>query len=123
MGDIFRDMEPLIRGLDAVAFRHKVISGNLANLNTPGYIRKDVKFEEILRKKLAGSDNIKEWTETLRKIQPTVQLDKSGPYKPNGNNVHMETEQGQLTRNTILHNAYAEILSLKIRQLRQAMTQ
>ena len=37
------------KALDAASLRQKVISENLANINTPGYQAKDVAFEETMR--------------------------------------------------------------------------
>ena len=49
----------LTKGLDVYALRQKTISGNIANVETPGYNRKEVKFEEqlqsALNKKLSGT--------------------------------------------------------------------
>ena len=39
----------LVQLLDATAMRHRVLSNNLANVDTPGYTRKDVNFNRILR--------------------------------------------------------------------------
>jgi len=39
-------------GIKAEGLRQKAIAGNMANLETPGYRRIDVKFEELLAKVL-----------------------------------------------------------------------
>ena len=44
-GDIF---VASTRALDAYALRHQTISNNLANINTPGYKRQEVRFEDQL---------------------------------------------------------------------------
>ena len=38
----------LEKALAGSSLRHKVISDNIANINTPGYKRKEVSFEEEL---------------------------------------------------------------------------
>lgn len=49
---------PLIgKGLDAFALRHRAISDNVANSETPGYNRREVEFEEKL-KQLIGKDRM-----------------------------------------------------------------
>ena len=48
--DMFGGMINLQNALDAAALRQKVISSNIANINTPGYQPKAVAFEEHLKK-------------------------------------------------------------------------
>ena len=80
-----------------------------------------MKFEELLREKLASESGSESLWESLHAIQPKVAQDRTGPFSPTGNNVTLEKETGMLTRNEILYNAYAEILSNKIAQLRHAI--
>lgn len=40
----------LSTALDAYAMRQKAIAGNVANIETPGYRRQEVQFEEMLQK-------------------------------------------------------------------------
>ena len=42
----------LVRMLGACELRARVVSANIANSNTPGYVRSVVRFEELLRKEL-----------------------------------------------------------------------
>lgn len=121
MSDFFPDLFPLVRGLDAAAFRHKILSGNLANADTPGYVRYDVKFEELIKERTGAGAGPEKFREALRAIQPKVVQDATGEFSPNGNNVTLEKETSQISRNEILYNIYAEILSLKIGQIKQAI--
>lgn len=118
MSDMFHELYSLTRGLDAATLRHKVIAGNLANLNTPGYVRYDVKFEELLREQMGSDSSQLSFDSALRSVRPQVEKDMSGPFTADGNNVTIERENGQLGRNEILYNAYAEILSLKLNQMK-----
>ena len=61
------------RALDAYALRHQAISNNLANINTPGYKRQTVRFEDQLagalcRKIVARAAGLK----SVSDIQPTI---------------------------------------------------
>lgn len=38
------------RAMDAYALRQKAIAANIANMDTPGYVRQEVSFEEQLQK-------------------------------------------------------------------------
>ncbi|MGB4265489.1 MAG: flagellar basal body protein, partial [Limnochordia bacterium] len=41
---MFRLVDLVTQGLDAASLRHKILSNNLANVNTPGFRRSDVDF-------------------------------------------------------------------------------
>jgi len=47
------------KGLDAAALRNTVIANNLANVDTPGYKRSEVAFEDVFRKALNGKSGLK----------------------------------------------------------------
>lgn len=121
MNEVFPDLSLIARGLDAAAIRHRVLAGNLANANTPGFVRYDVKFEELLKAQM-GSARVDPMTfrAATKTIHPTVVQDRTGPFT-NGNNVLVEKEASQISRNEILYNLYAEILSLKIGQIKHAI--
>ena len=45
-------------GIRAESLRQKAIAGNIANLETPGYRRIDVKFDELLARALDSSGSV-----------------------------------------------------------------
>jgi flagellar basal-body rod protein FlgB len=45
-------------GIKAETLRQKAIANNIANLETPGYRRIDVRFEELLARCLSSSGNL-----------------------------------------------------------------
>ncbi len=51
-------MDFLEAGIKAESLRQKAIANNIANLETPGYRRIDVKFMELLAKALDSRGNI-----------------------------------------------------------------
>jgi Flagellar basal body protein len=46
----------LARAMDVYAMRQKITSANVANIDTPGYKKLSVKFEEFLRRLQDGED-------------------------------------------------------------------
>src|SRR4029077_1496996 len=46
----------LERALSGASLRQETLAGNLANVNTPGYQRRDVDFHDALRGALAAGD-------------------------------------------------------------------
>jgi flagellar basal-body rod protein FlgB len=106
----------LSRLLDAASLRHQVIAQNVANVNTPGYHRLDVAFEEMLEYELKSDDA----TIGDRK-QPRVIEVPGGIAREDGNNVDIDVEMGRLSKNTMLFNVYSQILATKIAAMRSAI--
>jgi flagellar basal-body rod protein FlgB len=103
-------------GLRAESLRQSAISNNIANLETPGYRRIDVKFEELLAKCLKSGS-----TTDLSKIVPEFYRPEETPVKSNGNDVNYEAEVGRMIKNTIRHKAFIRLLSKKYKQIELAM--
>jgi flagellar basal-body rod protein FlgB len=100
----------LAAALTAEALRQKTIADNIANLETPGYRRGDVKFEELLAKAMDSQGNV-----DASKLKPVVYQPKKTPLKANGNDVHLEIEVGEMVKNSLRHKTLARLLAKKIR--------
>jgi flagellar basal-body rod protein FlgB len=103
-------------GIKAESLRQRAITSNIANLETPGYRRIDVKFEELLAKCVKSGDAV-----DLGKITPEIYRPEKTPVKSNGNDVNYETEVGQMIRNTIRHRAFVRLLAKKYNQIELAV--
>lgn len=99
--------------LDAATLRHRVIAQNLANLNTPGYHRLEVRFEDELAQRLSLGG---------ARPQPQVVEGEGGIERVDGNNVDIDDEMGRLSKNALLYNAYSQLIASKIGQMRSAIT-
>jgi len=99
-------------GIKAESLRQKAIANNVANLETPGYRRIDVKFEELLAKCLRSSGEL-----DLNEIEAQIYRPKKTPVKSNGNDVNLEAEIGQMVKNTLRHKTYIRLLSKKYSQI------
>ena len=99
-------------GIKAETLRQKAIANNVANLETPGYRRIDVKFEELLAKCLRSSGEF-----DLSEVEAQIYQPKQTPVKSNGNDVNLEAEIGQMIKNTLRHKAYIRLLSKKYSQI------
>ena len=103
-------------GIRAESLRQQAIANNVANIETPGYRRIDVKFEELLAQFTDSSGAV-----DLGKAEPQIFQPNQTPVKSNGNDVNLESEVGQMIKNTLRHKAYIRILNKKYRQLELAM--
>lgn len=98
--------------LDAAALRHRVIAQNVANVNTPGYHRREVTFEADLAKALA--------TPGSPPAKPKVVV-ADGPERVDGNTVDIDREMNDLAKNALLYNAAATIVQSRVASLRAAI--
>ncbi len=98
------NLDLLSRLLDASSLRGRVIQGNLANGNTPGFKRKVVQFEEQLAQALDNNPR------QAQRLKPQVTNDEITPGKPDGNNVNMELEMNSMRENYLTYSTYATIM-------------
>jgi len=109
-------MDFLEAGIKAESLRQKAIANNIANLETPGYRRIDIKFMELLAKALDSRGDI-----DLSEIEAQIYQPKKTPVKSNGNDVNLEAEVGEIVKNTIRYNTYFRLLQKKYRQMELAI--
>lgn len=105
-------------GIKAESLRQQAIASNIANLETPGYRRIDVRFEELLTKALDEAGSV-----DLTEITPQLHRPKQTPVKSNGNDVNLEAEVGEMVKNTLLHKVYIRLLNKKYSQIELAMSE
>ncbi|RKY06963.1 MAG: flagellar basal body rod protein FlgB [Planctomycetota bacterium] len=99
-------------GISAESLRQRVIANNVANLETAGYRRLDVRFEELLAKALNSSGGV-----DLGEIECGTYQTKNTPVKSNGNDVSLEVEVGEMVKNTLRHKALIRVLQKKYQQI------
>lgn len=96
-------------GLNAAQLRSKTIANNIANINTPNYKRKYVKFEETL-------NNVNK----TGKIE--VKTDTSGAVRADGNNVDLESEKVNQAANTLMYNGLISLTNSKLSMAKSVIT-
>ncbi len=99
-------------GLKAEAVRQRTIANNVANLQTPGYHRLDVRFEDLLAEVLDSSDK-----DEMQEIQAEIFQPNDTPVNSSGNNVNLEMEVGQMVENSLRHKTYIRLLQKKYQQI------
>ena len=106
----------LSKMVDVTALRHKVIAQNVANVNTPGYQRLNVSFDETLAARMDREGN-----RDIVDLQPQIVEDLESPERIDGNNVDIDREMMRMSKNTLLNNALLQIISTKTAMMRRAM--
>lgn len=122
--DFLSDTAAIVLGktLDATAARQKSIANNIANVETPGYKRSYVSFEEELRSALNRKDK-REIQKALSELVPVRRNDVFSPARPDGNNVNIDAEIADLAKTSLKHRAATVLLEGKIAMLRAAITE
>ncbi len=103
-------------GMRLQGTRQKTIANNIANMNTPGYRRYDVDFQDVLTKAIKSGQKPDEADMEAALFQPM-----NTAVNMNGNDVMMETEVGEMVKNSLLHQTYTLLLKKKYEQMRAAM--
>lgn len=103
-------------GIEAESLRQKAIASNIANLETPGYRRIDVQFEQLLAGALNSSGDL-----DVSELEPQLYRPNKTSVNANGNDVNLETEVGEMVKNTLRHKTYIRVLSKKYKQLELAI--
>jgi len=114
--------QALAKSLDAMGLRHRVIAENIANVETPGYTRSDVTFEEQL-KAIMESGDTESASAKLRKLSAEVNADWLSPARANGNNVSIDKEMADMVKNSLQYEALVQLVNLKGGMLRSAITE
>lgn len=120
---------PLLKKfLDVSSLRHKLISGNIANVSTPGFKSRDVDFHGELRKAIGNDSRVKVLTTHPGHItgrrssesSPEILVNKS--RENNGiNNVNIDKEMAGLAQNQIYYSIGARLLANKFTALRNVI--
>jgi flagellar basal-body rod protein FlgB len=124
-GPIF---EPLQRLLDLTAERQRLISSNLANIDTPRYQAQDIDFEASLAEALNQDQGFE-----LNRTDPrhfaggsggaqTQIVPAGGPPRRDGNNVNLDREMARMAETALLFQAGSAITQAKLHTLRNVIT-
>jgi flagellar basal-body rod protein FlgB len=108
----------LQKALDASSLRSKTSANNIANVNTKGYKKYYVTFEESLKNQV---DNLNLKTTTDKHIsnassigEAKVEQDTTSSMNPDGNNVDIDSEMANQAANTMMYNALITQVNSKL---------
>jgi len=112
------------------SYKQELIASNIANVDTPGYRRKDIPFEKVMQAYLSNGGDIPLKTTSPKHIKANSfsnlsSLAKAYESKTLGtpNNVSLEREITELTQNQVLYEATLQALAKEIERLKEAITE
>ncbi|NPB07668.1 MAG: flagellar basal body rod protein FlgB [Aquificae bacterium] len=103
--ELFRGVDRLLHYLNYAWKRHKVILGNIANADTPNYVKRDVVFtiaEPPVKLKKTREKHITSFSPFESRV---VEI-KSRLTGNDRNNVSIEEEMAKLVQNRFAYEAY-----------------
>ena len=95
---------------------HRVVSENIANVNTPGYQTRAVDFDQLMEQVKDGTASQK-----LVELSP-VEVVEGLMERGDGNNVDIDQQLGGLKKNALLFQTYSQLLASKMSTIRKAIT-
>ena len=122
----FQRVDVFKKTLDASWLKNEAISNNLANVNTPGYKRQVVNFENILKDHLNLGDEVAMSrtheghmsTSGPGGLDARVEEVKNTSFRTDQNNVNVDVEMSELAKNQIKYSALTEQLNGQLTRLK-----
>lgn len=105
-----KSIDLLQKIMDICAYRQKILASNIANADTPNYKAKDIDFQSELKKA----------SESGQVSHSIIEASTTMPNR-DGNTVNIEVEMTKLTETILLYNSATQILSTRIRMLKDAI--
>lgn len=103
----------LERFLEATNDQAQVVTANLANVDTPGYRTKGVRFHEVLLSADGGSESAQ--------LSPIVSRVQGLLQRPDGNNVDLDRESLLLARTQLQYQMGTQLVKRQFHQLLSAI--
>ncbi len=120
----FNYINVLEKASDASWTRNSIISNNIANVDTPGYKRKDINFESYLQSAVAGGSSLDDEIAgvDLEALTPNTYTDYANvSYRLDGNNVDIDTENTELAKNQIKYYTMLDSITQEFSRLKSVM--
>ncbi|MBQ2982372.1 MAG: flagellar basal body rod protein FlgB [Lachnospiraceae bacterium] len=116
----------LTKAADASWTRNEIITNNLANVDTPGYKRKDVSFQNYLLQELTSGDSTSLRNRVndveVGNLNATVYTDFTElSYRLDGNNVDIDTENVEFASNQLYYQTVLDTINHQFSMLKAAM--
>ncbi|NTW58359.1 MAG: flagellar basal body rod protein FlgB [Nitrospirae bacterium] len=118
MSDGFSILERLVLQSNV---RNGVLASNIANVDTPNYKARDVKFGEVLGAEMGlASTDPKHLSGSSSGATAELRVEETQPWS-DGNNVELDQEVAKMTENAMFFQAGITLLSKKVQMFKNAL--
>ena len=107
--------------LDGLSQRQSLITDNIANADTPGYLTKDVAFEQSLSTAMQSQDFLPNTGNGVPNGLPTDITRNDLRVRNDGNNVDANQQMTEMASTTVTYEAATQLISNKFGLLAAAM--
>lgn len=126
----------LEKSLNASSLQHQMISNNISNVDTPGFKRSEVVFQNKLEQVLGLNEKnylplmithknhipiVPELT--INNINPEIVTKTETSLRTDENNVDIDFEMSKMAENTAYYSSLAQLTSLKFKELISVITE
>lgn len=126
IGKTYGNIDFLQKALDGTWLRNDAISNNIANVNTPGYKRVTVEFENMLKNQMDNNSVSLMMTDekhigngnNSNNFEPLVKINRDTSTRKDGNNVNVDVEMGDLAKNSIMYDGLIRQISREFRDIK-----
>ncbi len=119
------------KDLDGLSKRLEATSQNIANMNTPGYARKEISFEDQLKEiidaprrlplKRTSARHMSNIRTDVAEVSPHERMVGYEVYRGDANNVDPETETARLTETRMLYQGMSRSMNKRIAAYRRVI--
>lgn len=113
---------------DAAWTRNEILNNNIANVDTPGFKRQDLKFESLLQNEIARQGRTSSTLDQkvnnvdYTRLQPYVYTDMAElSTRIDGNNVSIDTEEAELASNQLMYDGIIEGLNSEFERMKAVL--
>lgn len=125
----FDYVDVLNKAADASYYRNEILSNNVANVDTPGYKRKDLEFEKHLSRALESAGGAKSTlTQKVHNVdlsdaKMVAYIDNADlSYRIDDNNVDIATEEVELASNQLVYNGLVDSMTHEFSRIKSVLT-
>ncbi|MBN7773727.1 flagellar basal body rod protein FlgB [Clostridium aminobutyricum] len=114
------------KSLDYLWEKQRIISENIANIDTPGYKSKQISFENELSSKLAKFKNIEnpkasDIRDAILDTNVKIDVSEEESNRLDGNNVNLDVEQVELSRAQLQYQYHVFQINDQFSRIRSAI--
>ncbi len=116
-------IEMMGRSLDYLWKKQEITSNNISNIDTPGYKRKRVEFEDLFRRKLATAAQTGTREEIRQAIHntPDMVIKDDTSVRADKNGVNADVEYTELTRTALQYQYLVQSVNADITRYRSVI--
>ncbi len=124
--NVYSYINVLNKAANASWLREETLANNLSNVNTPGYKRRDVDFQSVLKRELGNMkfttlDSKVEQVD-LSRLNAVPYVDAANySYRIDKNNVDVDTENVELASEKLRYDALIDSMTQEFSRLKMAM--